>query len=142
MGRTEVTVLVFGVFDTLHEGHRYFLRKAQGYGTKLIVALTPDETVFTLKKKLPQQDLKTRMEKLVVENLANEVVVGDTKPHTWNIIKLTGPDIIVLGYDQDRLHKALLDKKETQKCIWYIKIIDAYKPKRYHSSIRQNNMIQ
>jgi cytidyltransferase-like protein len=43
------TVMVFGTFDGIHDGHRYFLNEAKKFGDKLVVAVAKDTTVKTLK---------------------------------------------------------------------------------------------
>src|SRR4051812_35437712 len=45
-------VFVSGCFDLLHSGHIAFLQEAASYG-ELYVALGSDQTVFTLKGRLP-----------------------------------------------------------------------------------------
>jgi D-glycero-beta-D-manno-heptose 1-phosphate adenylyltransferase len=42
-------VLTNGVFDLLHTGHLYYLKKARSLGDALFVALNSDESVRTLK---------------------------------------------------------------------------------------------
>ena len=43
------TVLVFGTFDGLHEGHQFFLKKARALGDRLVVVVARDVSVIALK---------------------------------------------------------------------------------------------
>ena len=45
--------MVFGVFDGLHEGHKYLLTEAAKLCDELVVVVTLDEAVATLKGHLP-----------------------------------------------------------------------------------------
>ncbi|KKW29838.1 MAG: Bifunctional protein hldE, partial [Candidatus Kaiserbacteria bacterium GW2011_GWC2_52_8b] len=54
-------ILVFGVFDRIHAGHRFFLRAARGFGGELFVAVARDRNVLRLKKKLPRDSEQTRL---------------------------------------------------------------------------------
>ena len=99
--------MVFGTFDGLHEGHRYFLNEAKKLGDYLIVAVAHDSAVHLLKNKAPRQDAAARVSALLFENLADEVVVGDEKQGSWEVLKRHTPDIIALGHDQHELCNSL-----------------------------------
>ena len=132
-------VLVFGVFDGLHDGHRTFLREAKKLGDYLIVVVAPDRAVYEIKGRLPLASLKTRVEVVEREHLANEVAAGDEKSGSWGIIDLYKPDVIAFGYDQKNL-KIVLEKyiEKSGKEI-EIKEIPAYEPEVHHSSILAKN---
>ena len=53
-------LLVFGTFDLLHEGHKYFLNEAESRGDELFVVVALDSTVKTVKGFFPNQDEKER----------------------------------------------------------------------------------
>src|SRR3989338_6851974 len=59
--KKNVKVMVFGVFDRLHSGHRAFLRQAKKHGKKLMVVIAHDSSVLKLKKKRPWQSERQRM---------------------------------------------------------------------------------
>lgn len=100
-------VMVFGVFDVIHDGHRYFLREAKKLGDMLVVALATDASVAMLKKHPPKNPLLTRAENLRKEMLADKIVSGDESPETWQVVEREKPNIIALGYDQKKLAEAL-----------------------------------
>jgi cytidyltransferase-like protein len=128
-----ITVLAFGTFDKLHEGHRNFFREARRYGDRIIAAVAQDEIVAQLKKRFPQQNLQERMKGL--EGIADVVVAGDAGLGEYAVVKLHRPDIIALGYDQTALKKDLEDRLASFD--WEIKIvvIEPYQPETYHSSL-------
>ena len=128
-------VIVFGTFDGLHDGHRFFLREAKKSGDKLVVAVAKDTVIKCLKGHLPTIPLPNRIMNIKSENLADKVVPGDEKLGVWKILKKEKPDIICIGYDQTNLKKAL--EKEIKNLDWPIKIeiIGDYKGSQLHSSI-------
>src|SRR3990167_7668560 len=105
--RKKKTVLVFGVFDALHDGHRFFLREAHRRGELLIVAVAPDAVVRELKGMSPKEPLRKRLAAVRREGLADRVVPGDAQINDWGILKEYKPSVIALGYDQTKLGKEL-----------------------------------
>ena len=94
--------MVFGVFDGLHEGHKYFLSEAAQHGT-LIVVVARDLAVQHLKHKTPQYTQDERM--AAIRNFMHEanVILGDEQPGTYEVVKMHRPAMICLGYDQQVL---------------------------------------
>jgi FAD synthetase len=127
--------MVFGVFDGVHEGHRYFLREAKKLGDTLIVVVARDENVKALKGKEPRMKLEERIKAIEAENLASEIVPGDDSAGTWNILGKYEPDVVALGYDQ----KALRGSIEARLGEFYpqpeLAIIGSFEPEKYHSSL-------
>src|SRR3989344_4651363 len=101
--------MVFGSFDHFHTGHIYFLKKAKELGEKLIVVVAPDQSVLEIKGKNPNHSVEERIKNIEKENIASEVVLGDTVQNYWNIFKKYRPDVIALGYDQKRIKDALTE---------------------------------
>src|SRR3990167_8144697 len=93
-------VLVFGTFDGIHDGHRFFLREAKKCGGELVVGVAKDGMVRKLKGALPDVPLPNRIRMLEAEGLADKVIPGDENIGNWEIIKRERPDVICLGYDQ------------------------------------------
>ena len=114
-------ILVFGVFDGIHEGHRAFLQQARQSQNKrgilrgtnakekvlLVAAVTRDEVVERLKGRKPRKDQGLRIKELMEAGLVDEAVEGDEETGRWEVIGKVRPDIIALGYDQDALRVAL-----------------------------------
>lgn len=135
MTEQKKTVMVFGVFDLLHNGHRHFLSEAKRLGTKLIVVLAKDIVVQKLKGKLPRHSLSKRRQNLEAEKLADEVVTGDKKVGSWNVIRKNLPDVIALGYDQKELSKSLEDFLAENNCHIPMIFIKPYEKGALHSSV-------
>ncbi|MBU0899191.1 MAG: adenylyltransferase/cytidyltransferase family protein [Nanoarchaeota archaeon] len=101
-------VLVGGVFNILHPGHVWFLKKAKSYGEFLVVVVAHDNTVRKNKEYLlfPAKERKRLLEHL---DFVDKVVIGN-KDDMFETVKKECPDIIVLGYDQ-KIDKEMIDKK-------------------------------
>lgn len=129
-------VMVFGVFDRLHPGHRAFLREAKSYGKGLIVVVARDSAVWKLKKKNPHENEKKRLAALQKIKGVSDAVIGDQKQGSYGVIKKYRPDIICLGYDQHWLEKDLR-KKIVKKSLPTVKLIQltAHRPNRFHTSL-------
>lgn len=129
-------VMVFGVFDGLHKGHREFLSAARKRGDYLIVVVARDDAVRALKKKTPRRNEKERMQELRQSALADRVVLGDKEQGTYSVIVRYAPNSICLGYDQDTLRRDL-EARMAQDKIPLVGIVRlaAYKPKQWHTSL-------
>ncbi len=128
-------VMVFGVFDGLHEGHRAFLREAKSCGDYLIAVVTQDHTAEMLKGKKPKHDLAERIDGLKQTNHADEVIVGDSALGSWQVLEKYKPDIIALGYDQIAPKKELERYFEKVKWRPELKVMKRYEPNIYRSSL-------
>ena len=120
--------IVFGVFDNLHDGHKYFLKEASQKCDKLIVVVTPTKIVKLLKKHPPKYSFKERVEKIKEFNPNFFVISGDLTLGEWNILKQNSSDIVFLGYDQKEISKDL-----EKLNISYI-FLEPYFPQKYKSS--------
>lgn len=127
-------VLVFGSFDLVHEGHKYFFREAKKLGDKLIVVVARDSTIREFKKHQPKFNEEERVNHIRDLELADEVKLG-YDGDKWRIIEEIKPDIIALGYDQNSYTKGL--KKGMKKRGLDIEIVRLknYKPERYKSRL-------
>lgn len=105
--------MIFGVFDGLHDGHRFFINSARKYSKKLVIVVTPDEIILKIKGRRPTLPLFQRMQTLMQEYKNAEIIVGDKKLHSWQVIKENKPDVIIVGYDQREMKKALEKIAET-----------------------------
>jgi cytidyltransferase-like protein len=96
-------VMVFGVFDGLHNGHRAFLKEAKSYGDYLIVVLPPDHLVKELKGRPPKSPIAQRFEHLRKADHVDAVIVGDAQLDSWQVLENHRPQVIALGYDQQKI---------------------------------------
>ena len=95
-------VLVGGVFDILHPGHIYFLRKARELG-RVYVVLAKDQTVLESKGRPPVLSENERAEILRELKTVTEVIIGTYPPDFKKILEEVKPDIVFLGPDQSYL---------------------------------------
>ncbi len=106
-------IMVFGVFDGFHEGHRAFLREAKTHGRKLIVVVARDEQVRLLKNKTPRHSEDERLAVIARADQSARAVLGDPELGMYDVIKKYQPDTICLGYDQHALAEDLQEKMKT-----------------------------
>ncbi|HLP86740.1 MAG TPA: adenylyltransferase/cytidyltransferase family protein [Candidatus Paceibacterota bacterium] len=133
-------VVIFGVFDGVHEGHLSFINDARKEGNHLVAIVARDSVVEELKGKLPLNTEVERVNALLKVKDIDLVLLGDPKIGTYNILKEIKPDIVFLGYDQEALYKNLHQATKNPN-FPQMEIIRgvAYKPEIFHSSILNKN---
>lgn len=129
-------VMVFGVFDGIHEGHRTMLKEAKSLGDYLIVVVAQNHIVEHLKGHQPKIDLAQRFAHLQEVDGVDEVIIGDAEISTWQVVKKHRPDIIGIGYDQKLLKEDLEKHLPELGYTPEIKMLNAYEPNICHSSLR------
>ncbi len=129
------TVLVFGVFDGVHEGHRALFRQAKAHGERLVVAVAQDTIVERLKGKLPQHAIGERIALLRQEPLVDEAIPGDTELGAYTAVTEHRPAVVVLGYDQKALGEDLGLTARQRGWDFGIITADAHEPETYHNSL-------
>jgi len=95
--RKKRVVLTGGVFDVLHAGHLYTLKRAKRYGDYLVVVIASDEHIRK-KGREPIHSQKYRAQMVAALKPVDKVVLGGDDPE--KIVKKIKPDVIVYGYDQ------------------------------------------
>jgi FAD synthetase len=108
--RKNKVVLASGAFDLLHYGHVYYLseaKKAGGEDAKLVVIVAKDRTVERLKGAKPI--IPEDQRRAVVESLkvVDEAILGYEDMDMLRVIDKVKPDIIALGYDEEKIEKQL-----------------------------------
>lgn len=121
------TVLVFGVFDLLHPGHKWFLRHAAKFGNRLAVVVARDNNVEKLKNRVPVWDENRRLKEVGALPFVDQAFLGyeDWRLH-HRVLEKINPDVIVLGYDQNA-------KIPPGK--WEIIRLPSHHPEKYKTSI-------
>jgi len=112
-------VLVGGVFEILHPGHVYLLKKAKEYG-EVVVVVARDETIKKLKGREPIIPERQRLEMIRSLKYVDEAILGCEGMDFKKVIECVKPDIILLGPDQswiEKLLKAELKKSHNFKLI-------------------------
>jgi|GEM_PF-1926772 cytidyltransferase-like protein len=133
--RKRRSVMVFGVFDGLHDGHRYFLREAARHGDTLIVVVARDAIVRMLKNKTPRHREGNRRRAIARAAPAARAVLGDTMQSAYGVIKKYKPDIICVGHDQH----ALADDLEQSMKTGDIAVLPIHRLAAYWSDDRDPN---
>jgi len=103
-------VLASGAFDLLHYGHVYYLtnaKKAGGEDAKLVVIVAKDRTVEKLKGSrpiMPEDERRALVESL---KMVDEAILGYENMDLLKVIEKIKPDVIALGYDEERMEREL-----------------------------------
>jgi FAD synthetase len=127
-------VLVFGVFDLFHPGHRYFLQQAKKHGDKLIVVVTRDERVKREKGRLPVEKLARRIESVNRLDCVHATIPGD-KIGEWSVVQRMKPDVICIGHDQQEDHPNFLRQIDDLQSKPRIVKIMPYKRDKYSTTL-------
>lgn len=145
-------VVVFGIFDGVHDGHRDLFRQAlrlaslaqafdseaqarRGKPAELVVIVGRDEIATRLKGKKPKYSETERVEMLKREPLVDDAILGDRELSTYTVLVQCNPDIVCLGYDQQVLEKDLRE--------WMVerdKQIKLYRAKPYQEHALHNSL--
>ncbi len=130
-------VMVFGVFDRLHDGHRHFLHQAKREGDWLVAVVTPDHIVHQLKGYMPEEHVGDRMEMLHREGLADQVIEGDVELGMWSVLRNHKPHVVALGYDQEALRIEI--EATMDQWMWSVELVtmEPHKPEQLHSHIQR-----
>lgn len=132
-------VVIFGVFDGIHDGHRYFIKEAKKFGNQLVAIVARDSVVQYFKNKSPLNNEVSRIDSLLKLEDIDLVLLGDPKHSTYNVLKELNPDVICLGYDQKDLYKDIeLSIKMGAINNTELIFIDSLDPNNLHSSIINN----
>lgn len=128
MVRKSKTILTAGVFDILHPGHIYLLRYAnrlKGRNGRLIVIVARDETVRKRKHRPP---IFSDYERLILVRsikFVDEAHLG-YKPFSFKrVVKRFHPDVIVFGYDQDKIRSEFMEVMKREG--WSVRVVTAPK---------------
>lgn len=134
------TVLVFGAFDPLHEGHRSFFRQAKRLGDCLLVVVARDSSIKVNKGRDSFEKEKVRLKKVTAVGCVDEVQLGNEWP-TDDPYQLLGElefDVLALGYDQkpdEATARQELDKRGREK-VRVVRLKPYYPDKHKSSYIR------
>lgn len=120
---------VFGVFDGLHEGHRYFLAEAKKRSDELVVVLTLSETALLLKGRAPLFSYEDRASAIKAFIPGVEIIPADVEPGTWSVFRDRAADVAILGYDQQGI------ARELEKIGVPLAFIGSHHPETYKSSL-------
>lgn len=93
------TVITYGTYDLLHEGHIRLLKRAKALGDYLIVGVTGDGFDLSRGKINVQQSLVERIEAVKATGLADKIIVEEYEGQKIDDIKRYEVDIFTVGSD-------------------------------------------
>ncbi len=108
------TVIVFGAFDPLHEGHLDFFRQAKELGTTLMVVVARDGSIRSHKGREPFKPEDARLAAVAAVSMVDEALLGNNQADRYDLLAQLHFDIVALGYDQipsDEVVRQELDKR-------------------------------
>jgi len=135
------TVLSFGTFDILHQGHEHFLQEAKEHGDFLVVVVARDKTVKKVKGQLPKNNEDNRLEAIRELAFVDMAMLGHEDEDRYAVVEEINPDVIFLGYDQFAFTEKL--KEELDQRGLHPEILrsqNAHNPEEFKSSILRKGM--
>ncbi len=131
-----MTVLVFGTFDGIHQGHEFFLKEASKMGDSLVVSVARDSYVRQYKGHPPQEGEKERLRHIQAHPLVSKAFLGDEEEEIgyYTFLLDLDPDLICLGHDQDDLKESLLRWMQRRRTIIPIHQLPPFRRERFSSS--------
>ena len=129
------TVMVFGSFDVLHDGHRSLFRQARHHGDRLVVVVARDGTYRSLRGHDPLHGEGERLASVREEPLVDRAVLGESRD-VYRVLKQVRPDVVALGYDQTSFTEGLREKLDSYglKRTSIVRL-EPHSPERFKSSL-------
>ncbi|MEK7218485.1 MAG: adenylyltransferase/cytidyltransferase family protein [Patescibacteria group bacterium] len=133
-------VLVFGTFDGLHPGHRFFISQAEKRVVptakyergELFVVVARDANVKRFKGKLPERPQAQRRREVERAFPEARVLIGEVDDYFLPVLTVK-PDLILLGYDQ-KLPPGV-EERDLREAGIDVERAKPFKPKKYKSSV-------
>lgn len=95
-----IKVMVFGDFDSSHEGHGEFLAHAKKLGDNLVAVISGAHISEHLLGELQPTDFSVIIEHLREVDGVDQVIVGKQELSVWELVREHHPDIIAVASDQ------------------------------------------
>lgn len=133
--RKRKRIVVFGIFDGVHDGHRSLFRQAKEHGDELVVIVGRDSASLKWKGRKPRYSQGTRLHLVSKEEQVDQVVLGDEEQSTYSVINVVNPDCICFGYDQDMFKGDLQGWLEREKRSIPCVVLKPYKESLFHTSL-------
>lgn len=105
-------VLVFGIFDGIHKGHRDFFREAKTYGDYLIAVVAQDHIVEHLLGVPPKINFADRFAHLETVDEVDKVAIGEPIASVADLVTRYRADAVVFAADQELLREDLEQQRK------------------------------
>lgn len=99
--------MIFGTFDGLHPGHKFFIEESARTGDELMVVLSSDHYIRLMKKSEPLYSYSQRKNLLEECNEVKKVIRADEELGSFHVLERENPAIVCLGHDQTALKESL-----------------------------------
>ncbi len=142
MAKPLTQVLVFGTFDLLHPGHKWFLRQAVKLGNALTVVVARDRNVLKLKGRSPAQNERLRLQAVRRLACVTHALLGQKEfNHRYALVIKIKPAVIALGYDQRTRSQSI--KRDLTKLGLRPRLVrlKPFHPELYKSSLLRKNRL-
>lgn len=93
------TVITYGTFDLLHEGHLRLLKRTKALGDRLIVGVTSDRFDRERGKLNVSQTTLERVDALRKTGIADEILVEEYEGQKIDDVRRLGVDVFAVGSD-------------------------------------------
>ncbi len=134
-----VRIVVFGTFDTLHDGHRHFFQQARALAAEereLIVGVGRDIVVRSIKARAPVHSEYERLQAVRREQSVDAAyLLPEDVSLRFGWIAALRPDIIALGYDQTAFVDGLAEGLAREGVSPRIVRLKPFEPHQYKSSL-------
>jgi len=137
-------VLATGVFDLLHIGHLRFLeesKKKGGAGSKIVVVIARDKTVFRRKGRGPVVPEDQRRELVAALRVVDRAILGRREIDLLGILREVKPDIVCVGYDQNEIRAAVTRLVKREKLPVRVVRIRRFGPDGFNSSSKLKSRV-
>ena len=128
-------VMIFGTFDGVHDGHRALFAQAAEHGDWIMAVVARDETVKSVKGRVPRYDECDRMAELLQINVLDDIIMGSLNEKKCNVVLEHKPDVVMIGYDQEHFIDELYELVDEDEHDFVIVRAKSFEPSVYKSSL-------
>ncbi len=134
------SVLIFGTFDVIHPGHKFYSQQSGLYGDELIAIIARDEFVKKTKRRSTIHCESDRMDHIIESGLVDKAYLSDPVTGSYKVVSKLKPDVICFGHDQTKLLESFKAWVSKEKLNIEIVIIEPFKRDQYSSTIRNKRL--
>jgi len=113
------TIVCFGAFDGLDEGHKAYLNEARSLGESLLVVLESDRSVLARNGQLPGNGEQLRRERLEAARAADEICISE-RENLLDLLREMRPNIIFLPFYETALARQLEEALSDASSKWEV----------------------